>query len=61
RPGLLDSLLVSMFLWLGVCVFSGLMFPAVLAAALIVLVVRRRLQLVPATTPAQDAVPAPHS
>lgn len=45
RPGLLDSLLVSMFLWLGVCIFSGLGFPAVLAAALIVLVGRRRLQL----------------
>jgi putative membrane protein len=45
RPGLVDSLLVSMFLWLGVCVFSGLVFPAVLAAALIVLLVRRRLQL----------------
>ncbi|MDQ0735828.1 putative membrane protein [Arthrobacter agilis] len=45
RPGLVDSLLVSMFLWLGVCVFSGLLFPAVLAAALIVLLVRRRLQL----------------
>lgn len=61
RPGLLDSLLVSMFLWLGVCVFSGLVFPAVLSGALVVLVVRRRLQLVPATTPAQDAVAAPHS
>jgi len=45
RPGLLDSLLVSMFLWLGVCIFSGLVFPAVLAAALIILVGRRRLQL----------------
>jgi putative membrane protein len=45
RPGLLDSLLVSMFLWLGVCIFSGLVFPAVLAAGLIVLLVRRRIQL----------------
>jgi putative membrane protein len=45
RPGLLDSLLVSMFLWLSVCVFSGLAFPAVLAAALIIALVRHRLQL----------------
>lgn len=45
RPGLLDSLLVSMFLWLGVCIFSGLIFPAVLAVALIVLIGRRRLVL----------------
>ena len=45
RPGLLDSLLVSMFLWLGVCIFSGLAFPAVLAAVLIAGIVRRRLQL----------------
>ncbi len=45
RPGLLDSLLVSMFLWLGVCVFSGLQFPALLAVGLIILLVRRRLQL----------------
>ncbi|WP_394248045.1 carotenoid biosynthesis protein [Arthrobacter pityocampae] len=55
RPGLLDSLLVSMFLWLGVCVFSGLVFPAVLAVALIVLVARRRLQL---TRAAASDVPA---
>ncbi|WP_181036491.1 carotenoid biosynthesis protein [Arthrobacter sp. B1805] len=61
RPGLLDSLLVSMFLWLGVCIFSGLVFPAVLAAALIVLVGRRRLQLTRAATTARrddDPVPA---
>ncbi|MFJ6001486.1 carotenoid biosynthesis protein [Arthrobacter sp. NPDC092385] len=63
RPGLLDSLLVSMFLWLGVCVFSGLVFPAVLAAALIVLLVRRRLQLTraanafPETSGTRDAAP----
>lgn len=63
RPGLLDSLLVSMFLWLGVCVFSGLVFPAMLAAALIVLLVRRRLQLtraanaVPETSGTRDAAP----
>jgi len=44
-PGLLDSLLVSMFLWLGVCIFSGLAFPAVLAAALIIMLVRRRVLL----------------
>lgn len=48
RPGLLDSLLVSMFLWLGVCIFSGLVFPAVLAAALIVLIGRRRIALMQA-------------
>lgn len=55
RPGLLDSLLVSMFLWLGVCIFSGLVFPAVLAAALIVLVGRRRLQLARNADPAREA------
>lgn len=58
RPGLLDSLLVSMFLWLGVCVFSGLVFPAVLAAALIVLVAWRRTRLVRAlAAPARGPVP----
>lgn len=46
RPGLLDSLLVSMFLWLGVCLFSGLAFPAVLAAVLIIALVGRRRRLV---------------
>ncbi len=46
RPGLLDSLLISMVLWMSVCIFSGLVFPAVLAALLIVLVGRRRAQLV---------------
>ncbi|MHA7188831.1 carotenoid biosynthesis protein [Arthrobacter sp. MDT2-16] len=65
RPGLLDSLLVSMFLWLGVCVFSGLVFPAVLAAALIVLLVRRRLQLARTRdalpTPGEPAEAAPHA
>lgn len=52
RPGLLDSLLVSMFLWLGVCIFSGLVFPAVLAAVLIIALVRRRLQLARAVSTA---------
>jgi putative membrane protein len=62
-PGMLDSLLVSMFLWLGVCIFSGLLFPAVLAAALIVLVGRRRLALSravqarPVSSPSEDPLP----
>ena len=58
RPGLLDSLLVSMFLWLGVCIFSGLVFPALLAVALILLVGRRRLALSRAST-AQPTASSP--
>jgi putative membrane protein len=54
RPGLLDSLLVSMFLWLGVCIFSGLVFPAVLAAVLIIMLVRRRVQLAAIAAPPAD-------
>lgn len=58
RPGLLDSLLVSMVLWLSVCIFSGLVVPAVLAAALIVLIARRRLQLTRSRTAPTGAVEA---
>ncbi|WP_051476672.1 carotenoid biosynthesis protein [Arthrobacter sp. Br18] len=53
RPGLLDSLIASLSLWLGVTIFSGLVFPAVLAAALIALLIARRAQLARAL---QDAM-----
>lgn len=45
RPGLLDSLLISMFLWLGVSISSGLTIPAVLAVAIIIFTFNRRLAL----------------
>lgn len=45
RPGLLDSLILSLSLWLGVTVFSGLLFPAILAAALIAFLMVRRVQI----------------
>ncbi|MBG6216332.1 putative membrane protein [Arthrobacter sp. CAN_A6] len=58
RPGLLDSLILSLSLWLGVTVFSGLVFPAVLAAALLVFLVGRRAQLVRALRrPRQVSLP----
>jgi putative membrane protein len=54
-PGLLDSLLLSLSFWLGVCIFSALVFPALLAAALLAFLVRRRIRLAAAARPA----PAP--
>ncbi len=51
RPELLDSLIASLAFWLGVSVFSGLVVPAVLAVLLIVVTVRRRIQLKKNTGP----------
>ncbi len=45
RPELLDSLIASLTFWCGVLAFSGLVFPAVLAAVLIAAAVRRRVRL----------------
>lgn len=45
RPELLDSMIASLAFWFGVTVFSGLVLPAVLAAVLLVVAVRRRMQL----------------
>ncbi|GAA1338717.1 hypothetical protein GCM10009611_06570 [Arthrobacter roseus] len=45
RPELLDSMIASLTFWLGVTVFSGLVIPAVLAVLLLVVSVRRRIQL----------------
>ena len=50
-PGLLDSLLLSLSFWLGVSIFSALVFPALLAAALLAFLVRRRVQLAAALRP----------
>ncbi len=58
RPGLLDSLLLSLSFWLGVSIFSALVFPALLAAALLVFVARRRIVLAAAPTPAPAGRPA---
>jgi bisanhydrobacterioruberin hydratase len=44
-PGLLDSALVAVAFWVGVDLFSGLLFPAVLGAALFLYLIRRRVRL----------------
>jgi bisanhydrobacterioruberin hydratase len=44
-PGLLDSALIAAAFWTGVAVFSGLSFPAVLGAALYLLLLHRRSRL----------------
>lgn len=44
-PGMLDSLLVAVAFWVGVAVFSGLPVPALLGAALFVVLLRRRARL----------------
>lgn len=44
-PGLLDSTLVAVAFWVGVDLFSGLFFPAVLGAALFFYMIRRRARL----------------
>ena len=48
-PGLLDSALVAVAFWVGVDLFSGLFFPAVLGAALFFYLLRRRTRLASAT------------
>ncbi len=44
-PGLLDSALVAVAFWVGVDIFSGLLFPAVLGAALFFYLLGRRARL----------------
>jgi putative membrane protein len=44
-PGLLDSALVAVAFWVGVDLFSGLLFPAVLGSALFFYMIRRRVLL----------------
>ncbi|MDQ4063022.1 MAG: carotenoid biosynthesis protein [Actinomycetota bacterium] len=41
-PGLLDSAVIAVAFWVGVAVFSGLLFPAVFGVALLVYLLRRR-------------------
>ena len=47
-PGMLDSLVVAVAFWVGVAVFSGLLFPALLGAGLLLWLLRRRARLVAA-------------
>jgi putative membrane protein len=44
-PGLLDSALIAVAFWVGVTLFSGFLFPAVLGAALYFYLLRRRARL----------------
>ncbi len=44
-PGLLDSALVAVAFWVGVDLFSGLLFPAVLGIALFFYLLGRRARL----------------
>lgn len=44
-PGLLDSTLVAVAFWVGVAIFSGLLFPAVLGVTLYLLLLGRRSRL----------------
>ncbi len=44
-PGLLDSLVVAVAFWAGVALFSGLLLPAALGAALFLYLLRRRARL----------------
>jgi bisanhydrobacterioruberin hydratase len=44
-PGLLDSAVVALAFWIGVCAFSGLVFPALLGAALFAYLLHRRARL----------------
>ena len=44
-PGLLDSAVVALAFWIGVCVFSGLAFPALLGSALFAYLLHRRARL----------------
>jgi bisanhydrobacterioruberin hydratase len=44
-PGLLDSALVALAFWIGVDLFSGLLFPAGLGIVLLLYLLRRRAEL----------------
>jgi bisanhydrobacterioruberin hydratase len=48
-PGLLDSVIIAVAFWVGVAVFSGLLFPAVLGAALYHVLLGRRSWLAAAS------------
>lgn len=45
RPGLVDSAVVGLSFWIGVSVFAGMVFPAILGAALFVYLLHRRSTL----------------
>lgn len=45
HPGLVDSAVVGLSFWVGVSVFAGMVFPAVLGAALLVYLLHRRSTL----------------
>jgi putative membrane protein len=58
-PGLLDSALVALAFWIGVSLFSGLAFPALLGSALFAYLLHRRAQLLslhPGKTPGSARV-----
>jgi bisanhydrobacterioruberin hydratase len=59
-PGLLDSAVMALAFWIGVCAFSGLAFPTLLGAALFAYLLHRRVRLrsryFPKTTPASSRV-----
>lgn len=44
-PGLLDSAVLALAFWIGVCALSGLAFPALLGTALFLYLLYRRVQL----------------
>lgn len=45
RPGLVDSAVIGVSFWIGVSVFAGMVFPALLGAALLVYFLHRRSSL----------------
>ncbi len=45
RPGLVDSAVVGLSFWIGVSAFAGMVFPAILGAALFVYLLHRRSTL----------------
>jgi bisanhydrobacterioruberin hydratase len=57
-PGLLDGAVLALAFWTGVAVFSGLIFPALLGAALFAYLLHRRSRLrsYPKTTPGAGRV-----
>jgi putative membrane protein len=56
-PGLLDSAVVALAFWVGVCAFSGLALPALLGAALFAYLLHRRARL--RSKPSAEAAPGP--
>lgn len=45
RPGLLDSAVIGLSFWVGVSVFTGVVFPALLGVLLLIYLLRRRSSL----------------